>query len=175
MNKCLIYEGVFDPPHIGHQKLLKSAICELKPDIVVVMVATNEAARELSNKPRASLQYIRKLLCEKTFVDLPITVYVEGDNRFIPKFNIDIIKYVMNKYSADRYYYLMGTDRINSISKYHASDEIKRLTIAYYPEIHIESSIRSTMIRKLVKENKNISPYVTPFVESLSTILYKIH
>ena len=34
--KLLFYGGSFDPPHMGHHRLLEAAINEIEPDITLV-------------------------------------------------------------------------------------------------------------------------------------------
>ena len=166
---CIIYEGVFDPPHINHYLLLSSAMKKYDADAIVV-VANDKAARQLSHKPTATSWETRLWWATDAFASLarysPVDIVTPSSERI---FTIDILVDIIalspeyKKYA--NWYYLMGPDR--NIKEYKDHFKIEALTKPIQMRIG-DGSIRSTVIRNNIKNNKPITGMLAPGLDERS-------
>lgn len=154
MKSCIIYEGVFDPPHIGHFWTLQDVKERFSADAIVVP-ATNKAARTLSNKPNVSPHHSRIDWCRTAFSEIA-AVYT---TRKI--YTVDVIRSVLktcSHLSYKEWIYLIGPDR--SISEY--KNHKKILDMVHVHKAKSRFNIRSSEIRTRMIVGKTVTGLLGP-------------
>ena len=122
MKKLLFFGGTFDPPHIEHINMLKSAIGEYKPDKVVVMPTYIPPHKQTvyAASPADRLE-----ACRVAFGDIK---NVEVSDYEIKKqgksYSYLTIAEVKKKYPDYEILFLMGTDMLASFSEWKNPEEI---------------------------------------------------
>lgn len=150
MKSCIIYEGVFDPPHINHFWILQHSKEILCAD-AIIMVSNNKAAYELSNKPNASKLEKRLTWCRLAFKD--VASVMTSDKTF----TVDIISNLLKHNTYDKWYYLIGPDK--NIEEYKDYDKINSMVEV----LKINTiDIRSTSIRQRIRNNQRIDGMLAP-------------
>lgn len=180
--KIIVYEGTFDPPHIGHYWLLQQAIEATKANKAYVVVNSNEGARIGSNKAQISTQHIRYKMCQLTFDQLNIEC-----KKAELIYTYDILNSIDSMYEPGiaKIYWLCGNDwSTGGLEKFKYYKEIKNNYgflfpngLCYYllskvnkeflyDSRAINLNIRSTTIRERIKNNLLITGLVSRDVEN---------
>lgn len=161
-DRCIIYEGVFDPPHIGHFWTLQQAR-EIHDADAIVVPATNKAAKTLSHKPKASPQSTRRYWCISAFSEIA-TVY---NTRLI--YTVDIVRKLISTFkSYKEWIYLIGPDK--DIYEYRCSEEITSMVNLHRADARFD--IRSSEIRDRIKNRKCVTGLLGPNVDEEDLIYY---
>lgn len=152
MSRCIIYEGVFDPPHVGHFWTLQKAKERLHADAVVVPASDN-AAVNLSNKPNASPHALRYAWACQAFSNIAIVYNTDL------VYTVDIVVDVVLKLRHyTKWYYLTGPQK--DLSKYKNSFKIQALADLYTtPQI---MNVRSTDVRYRIRNHDVIDGLLAP-------------
>ena len=154
--KCIIYEGVFDPPNINHYWLLTQTIEKLNADAIVV-VANDISTIKLCNKPNASSENKRLIWSKKAFKDITTNVIISPKDCI---YTVDLIQNIKNNINFSNYkewFYLQGPDR--NINTYKDSKKIKKMVKIISDNV---VDFRSSLIRNRLKENKHINGLLAP-------------
>ena len=154
MSQLIVFEGVFDPPHIGHFWMGQCAIEEFGGHLLICP-ATDESAIKISYKENATPYETRLKMCE---VGFPNAAIFKHNNIY----TIKLIRELKDRFSYTHIILLHGPDWISR--NYNEYDELKeivefkRLTIPWI-------QIRSTKIRKRLAQGQRITGMVLPEVE----------
>lgn len=172
MEKVIVYEGTFDPPHIGHLWLLQ--IAREKADIRRAIVVPNmpSAAQDISKKKKVSGLHDRLAMCQRTFNSTDTKVV-----RPYRKYTYEILDHLAT--NDTRLYWLCGPDMCNlnsfkgapgiwqrhSVILVTAGDILRIWSLKPYTRKDIGRApicwIRSTYIRQRIKEGKTINGLVS--------------
>lgn len=121
-----VFGGAFDPPHLGHLTLVRSAIEALQLDEVRVL-PTGQAwhrARPLTDAVH------RMAMTRLTFSQLP---QARVDDREIrrdgPTYTVDTLAELAAEHPGSQLYLLIGDDQRRSLPGWHRIDQIQRLAI----------------------------------------------
>lgn len=159
---CIIYEGMFDPPHINHYLLLSSAMEKYDADAIVV-VANDKAANQLSRKPNATPWETRLWWAEDAFGGLarysPVDVITTEAAIFTIDILVDLIALSPGYKKYTHWYYLMGPDR--DLREYKDHFKIEALVEPIQMRIG-DPSIRSALIRENIRTQKPITGMLAP-------------
>ena len=113
MNKIL-FGGSFDPIHLGHINMAEQASKQLDADVIFlpskVAVWKNDST-DINHKVNMIELAIRNY--PRFHVDLYEVEKGEEQN-----YSIDTVRYFVNKYPEDTFYYLLGTDHVNAFHKW---------------------------------------------------------
>lgn len=160
MKKC-VFSGTFDPPTMGHKKIIEKCLALFDKVVVAVMVNTDK-------KPLLS-EAERKYLLEKMFA---------GENRIqVVIFEgaaVDLLE------RENTPFYVRGVrntiDFEYENANYFANKKLKNDIITIYiPAEQDDLQISSTLVKNSVKFHKDYSPYVpeeirADFLEMISRI-----
>ena len=115
--RLLVYGGAFDPPHLGHERMLKTAIEQIEPDRVLVMPSQVSPHKRSSVTPFAD----RAAMC-RTFQKLAPRVTVSemenGKNRK-ESYTLKTIKRLRRRYPQHELVFLLGTDMLTTFHQWH--------------------------------------------------------
>ncbi|RXK13416.1 nicotinate (nicotinamide) nucleotide adenylyltransferase [Halarcobacter mediterraneus] len=119
-----IFGGSFDPPHIGHQTIVKKAIKKLDIDLLIIVPAFLNPLKVksfLNAKSRFNL--LKKLFSNKE--NIKVSKYEIKQNR--PVYSIETIKYIKKKYNPSKIYLIIGADNYKNFHLWDSYKEIKEL------------------------------------------------
>lgn len=115
-NKILIYGGAFDPPHLGHARLLETAINYVKPDITFVIPSGVSPHKRRSGTP----YWVRYDMAKRTFLSLSDSVVVSSlESKGRRNYTIQTVKKLIKKYPGSHLYLLIGSDMLASFPTWH--------------------------------------------------------
>lgn len=150
-----IFGGSFDPPHFGHDEVVKSVLKNLNIDkLIIIPTFLNPFKSEFGAPPNLRLQWCRSLwgnLSPKIIV----SDYETSQNRAVA--SIDSVSYFKNKFNASRIYLIIGADQLNSLHKWHRYDELKALVsfvIACRDDIKIDENLQKLDINVKISSSK---------------------
>ncbi len=140
--KIAFYGGSFDPPHIGHDEIVKTALKELDIDKLIIMPTfINPFKNEFSAQPNLRYKWALKLWGKipKVF----ISRFEIMKKRPVP--TIESIENIYKFYVVDKMYLIIGADHLISINKWHKFDklcELVEFVVAPRNEILIPSNLQ---------------------------------
>ncbi len=117
MKTILIYGGAFNPPHLGHERILKSAIDFLSPDLTLVVpsaVSPHKANARVSMQLRAQMCECFKKLSDTVRVSL-----IERAGAHDKSYTLKTLRRVRKKYPDAQLYLLIGSDMLLSFETWH--------------------------------------------------------
>ena len=182
--KILIYGGAFDPPHLGHARLLEEAIKTVSPDLALVIPTGVSPHKRRSGTP----YWIRYDLAKRTFLSLPGNVRISSlESKGRRNYTIQTIRKLQKIYPGAELYLLIGSDMLASFPTWHLYKRIlSRCTVvAGAREEDITDQLRSdaevlkkdggkiilmqfvpveissTELRAMIKDNKDTSEFLT--------------
>ncbi len=119
--KIALFGGSFDPPHIGHIKIIQTSLKELDIDrIFVCPTYLNPFKKEYHAPPQTRLKWLKKLL--KNYQNVSICNYEIKQNRPVP--TIETVLYLYKHFQIEKIYLLIGADNLDSLERW---KDIKRL------------------------------------------------
>lgn len=121
--RILIYGGSFNPPHLGHEDALRSALDALQPDRCIVIPAGLPPHKELS--PGSPTGAERLALCRLAFGGLPHVECSDTELRREGKsYTVDTLREISAAAAGAELYFLIGTDMLESIENWYSFREI---------------------------------------------------
>lgn len=127
MNK-IIFGGAFDPIHLGHLNMARIASKELNADVIFVpspISVWKKASAPIEDKIAMINLSIHGL--SRFSVDL-----FEVESGKSQNYSIDTIRYFINKYPHDTFYYLIGADQVNEFHRWKEAEELSSLAHLIY-------------------------------------------
>ena len=179
MNKVGLYFGTFNPIHVGHLIIANYMVENSDLDEIWMVVTPHNPFKKksslLGNHHRYELVYkatekYPKIKASDIEFKLPQ-----------PNYTAHTLAHISDKYKDKEFCLIMGEDNLKSFHKWknfetilehhqlyvypRVSEELLETSLDQHPKIHkVEApiiQISSTMIRKGIKEGKNIQPMLT--------------
>lgn len=149
-----IFGGSFDPPHVGHQTIVKKVLKKLDIDLLIVVPAyLNPLKVKSFLDAKLRFKLLKKLFSKKKRVI--VSSYEIDKQRAV--YSIETIKYVIEKYKPEKLYLIIGADNYKSFHLWQNHEEIKELvTLVVVTRDGIEQPQKNDGIKKL-KVNIKIS------------------
>ena len=142
-----ILGGTFNPIHLGHIELARTAYRELNLDKVWFMPS--------KNPPHKDNDSIASETDRVNMINLAIQDYdyfevsdIELKREGIT-YTSDTLEYLQEKYSEDTFYFIIGADSLINIEKWHRPDMLFRLTtfvVAVTVPMYLVFSLGETVI-----------------------------
>jgi len=121
-----VFGGAFDPPHLAHVALVRSAIDALQLDEVRVL-PTGQAWHRPGSLTDAAH---RLAMTRLAFAALPKVVVDEREIlRAGPSYTVDTLSEIAAEHPGARLYLLIGDDQRRSLAAWHRIGDIARLAI----------------------------------------------
>lgn len=117
MKKILLYGGAFNPPHLGHERILGSAIDFIKPDVALVMPSPVSPHKE----PAAVPLPVRALMC-RAFKKLGACVKIseiERAGKHDKSYTLKTLRRLRGIYKSADIYLLIGSDMLLTFEEWH--------------------------------------------------------
>jgi nicotinate-nucleotide adenylyltransferase len=119
-----IFGGSFDPPHIGHQTIVKKALKKLDIDLLLIVPAyLNPLKVKSFLDAKTRFKLLKKLFSKKESVKVSS---FEIDMKR-PVYSIETIKFVLKKYKPEKLYLIIGADNYKSFHLWDSFEEIEKL------------------------------------------------
>jgi len=121
-----VFGGAFDPPHLAHVALVRTAIEQLELDQVLVL-PTGQAW----HKTRQLTEAVHRLAMTRlAFAGVPQVVVDDREiRRTGPSYTIDTLTELKNEHPEARLFLLLGDDQRRSLPGWHKIGEIARIAI----------------------------------------------
>ena len=121
-----VFGGAFDPPHLAHLVLVRSALEALQLDEVRVL-PTGQAWHRSGSLTDAAQ---RLAMTRLTFASLPQVVVDDREiRRTGPSYTVDTLSEIAAEQPGAQLYLLIGDDQRRSLPAWHRIGEIARLAI----------------------------------------------
>lgn len=177
MKKIGIFGSAFNPIHIGHLIIIQQAIERLKLDKVLLIPTKNpyhKKVQMLDFDIRCEMALIESLNNDRIEVSLIEKEFEDNS------YTLNLVNLLKEKYSHDKFYFIMGSDSLINFDKWYRSEELKDLIsfivfqrpedkhikdmvdeykkggmdMYYYDDLQIQ--ISSTFIRDSIKNKKSV-------------------
>lgn len=183
--------GSFNPVHNGHIELAQTALDSFDLDKILFLPSGNHPLKDYSDIPSVNIRYelTRKAIASYHNFDIS-RLDMETTEPSYTKF---LLMRLQNVFPHDKFYFIAGSDIISELQKWHDyrwllnniefiiahRPDIDRSTwneLEYLDKLHFMEmepiDISSTMVRKMIKEGKNISALVPLIIEKELISLY---
>ncbi len=108
--KLLFYGGSFDPPHMGHRRLLEAAIAEIRPDITLVIPTGLSPFKDRCSTPFRD----RVRMARLAFSDLGDVRVSTLEGKGWRSYTYKTVRKLLKKYPGRELYMLIGSDMLTS-------------------------------------------------------------
>ena len=155
-----IFGGSFDPPHIGHEEIIKQAIVKLDIEVLfVVPTFLNPFKDQFFAPAKKRLEWVEKLLL--SYPKAKLITYEVDEQRSVS--SIETIKYIKQNYDLNEIYLIIGADNVKSLPKWNSYKELKKLVHfvvatrdglnipSHLQKLQIDVNISSTDLRAAIK------------------------
>ncbi len=159
--KIAVFGGSFDPPHLGHLAIVKEALKVLKIDLLIIVPTyLNPFKKSFAAPPTLRLRWLQKIFLPYKKVHICNFEIHQGR----PTYAIETVEYLKRRYAPAKIYYLIGSDNVASLHKWHNYKKLKKEVefIVFtrrgykvrgkYKVFHIDVPISSTELRAHPKQ-----------------------
>lgn len=147
--KILLFGGTFDPPHIGHMKLLEGAVGAVAPDVVVVAPAGTPPHKAASATPAALRLAMCRCFCPlfQPLVVSDIEVHRQGKS-----YTFETVCSLEAQYPGAEFYLSVGGDMLLSFTTWYHYEELLRQVTLVVQGRHEPDGVLAKAARRLEKE-----------------------
>jgi nicotinate-nucleotide adenylyltransferase len=158
--KIAIFGGSFDPPHKGHELIVKEALKCLDIDkLLVIPTYLNPFKHTFFLEPTLRLTLLQKLFFNEKRVE--ICDYEVRQKKAV--FTIETVKYLKTLYECEKIYLIIGQDNLEKLPKWKGFDELQHCVefvvatrfaskdaqfTGHFKRIEIDVDASSTQIRQ---------------------------
>lgn len=119
-----IFGGSFDPPHIGHEKIVEEALDILDIDkLIIVPTYLNPFKSSFKIEPQKRLQLIQELFVNTKSVE--VSSFEIEQNRSV--YAIETVEYFSKLYKPEKIYFIIGADNLEKLHLWHNYDKLSKL------------------------------------------------
>jgi nicotinate-nucleotide adenylyltransferase len=161
MDTIALFGGSFDPPHIGHEAIVKALLNFKDIEKVIVMPTYLNPFKSSSHAPsRLRLKWLNKIF--DSYEKVEVDNYEVDLEKRVP--SIQSVQYLLNKYK--KVYVVIGADNLSSLTKWTKYNELKKIVTFIVAtrgnidipddmlRINIDELISSTNLREHVEISK---------------------
>lgn len=142
--KIALYGGSFDPPHEGHDAVVKLALREMNIDKLVIMPTFISPFKStFSAPPSLRLKWIKKLW---QGLDDKVVISTWEIDQLAPVPTVRTAQYLLNLYEVSKIDLIIGADHLKSLHKWHEFEKLKSMVnfvIASRDGIEIPKTLES--------------------------------
>jgi len=161
MKSIALFGGSFDPPHIGHEAIVKALLKLDFIDEVVVMPTFLNPFKSKSVAPaKLRLKWLEEIFA--SFKKVQIDSFEVFQDKKVP--SIETVTYLLSKYK--KIYLVIGADNLAHLNEWYKIDELKKLVTFIvatrddlkipqsFIKLNIDENISSIELRKNIVEDK---------------------
>ena len=112
--KLLFYGGSFDPPHLGHRRILEAAVAAVKPDIVYVIPSGISPHKKRSGTPFRD----RVTMCRRAFSGIQNIKISTIEGKGSRSYTFKTVRYLRKRFPGKELFMLIGSDMLTSFTKW---------------------------------------------------------
>ncbi|MCK9371732.1 MAG: nicotinate (nicotinamide) nucleotide adenylyltransferase [Sulfuricurvum sp.] len=136
-----LYGGSFDPPHIGHVRVVEAALIKLPIDKLIIIPAyKNPFKLKVCASASKRLQWLKKLF--KNMPKVEISDFEIRQNRSV--YTIETVEHFRD--AIETLYLIIGADNLEKLPQWHRFEELSSLVV-WVVATRGESPIPDEMIR----------------------------
>ena len=156
-----LFGGSFDPPHIGHEAIVKSLLNLKDIQKVVIMPTFLNPFKTQTHAPSTlRLQWLKDIF--ESYKNVEVSSFEVQQNQKVP--SIVSVKYLLQKYK--KIYLVIGADNLASLDKWNRYEELKSLVTFIviqrdkinipdeFLSIDLDVDVSSTMLRQKMDISK---------------------
>ena len=150
-NKIGILGGTFDPPHIGHLYISKTALKKLRLDAVIWVITKQNP---LKQKPYLSTRTRMKL--SKNITKNQKKIFVKClDDKIKSKNTFDLLNYLKKKNKKIKLFFLIGADNLIKFHRWNKWKKIPKLAkiVVFARTNYSNKALNSIASKKLKKRD----------------------
>lgn len=149
-----LFGGSFDPPHIGHQMIVNTALKELDIDkLFIVPAYLNPFKKSYFAPPKKRYKWVKKLFKDNEKVE--VLDFEIKKERSVP--TIETVKYLYNTYDIDKFYLIIGDDNLKSLHKWKDYEKLKQM-VTFVVVTRYESF---KIFNKIIDKNENFENFIS--------------
>lgn len=165
MKTIALFGGSFDPPHIGHEAIVRALLNFKEIEKVVIMPTFLNPFKSSSHAPaELRLKWLHNIF--DSYERVKINSYEVDSQKKTP--TIESVKYLLTKYK--KIYLVIGADNLATLTKWTKYAELKELVTFIVCtrdgvdisdnmlQIKIDESVSSTDLRKHMEISKLATP-----------------
>lgn len=119
--KIALFGGSFDPPHNGHNAIVKTALKELDIDKIII-IPTFISPFKISFKADENKRFEWVKIIWGNLEKVEISDYELLQKRPVP--SIETVEFFEKKYKCNKIYFIIGADHLEKLSSWHRYDEL---------------------------------------------------
>jgi len=156
-----LFGGSFDPPHIGHESIVKEILKLKMVDKVVIMPTYLNPFKSKFYAPSSlRLKWLQDIFM--LYENVEVDSYEINLKRKVP--TIESVHHLLKKYQ--KIYLIIGADNLKSLSQWNHYDELKNLVTfivatrddikipTNFIKLKVEENISSTSLRRYIDKSK---------------------
>lgn len=136
-----LYGGSFDPPHIGHVRVVEAALAKLPIDKLIIIPAYKNPFKQKVCAPASKrLQWLKKLF--KNMPKVEISDFEIRQNRSV--YTIETVEHFRD--AIETIYLIIGADNLEKLPQWHRYEDLNALVV-WVVATRGESPVPKEMIR----------------------------
>ncbi len=158
--RIAVFGGAFDPPHLGHQQLVKYVLSSGVVDAVWLMPNFESTWKKTVAKPEDRLKMCQILTSEfpqESVKVSPLEIEMAGKS-----YTLATVKELKKRYPDTNFYWLIGSELVETLPKWEKAEGLfKEINFLVFPRTRLSS----TEIRKRIEDGLPITGLVPKDVE----------
>ena len=123
MQTIAVFGGSFDPPHLGHLKVIQTIFNSLEVErLFIVPAFLNPFKSQSLFSPKKRLEWIKILVQDLT---LPITLLDFEIQQNKPTPTYETINFIQQTYKPKKIYLIIGADNLENLPKWYHYEKLK--------------------------------------------------
>ncbi len=119
-----LFGGSFDPPHIGHEQIVKKIINKIKIDkLFIVPTYINPFKEKFYADQNIRYKWLKTIF--KNYKKVSILDYETKQNRAVA--TIETVKYLKKLYNIKNFYLIIGADNLKDLHKWKNFNQLNKL------------------------------------------------
>ena len=119
-----VFGGSFDPPHIGHEKIVYEVLNHLSLDKIIIVPTFLNPFKSYSHfTPRTRYNLLNKLFSDTKKIEVSDFEI----NKTVASKTLDTIKHIINIYKPNNLYLIIGADNLKTLHLWHNFEKLKDL------------------------------------------------
>ena len=121
-----VFGGSFDPPHIGHEKIVYEVLHHLNIDkLIIVPTFLNPFKSHFHFSPKIRYELLNQLFADNKKIEISDFEI----NKNSSSKTIDTINHLKNIYKPNKLYLIIGADNVKMLHLWDSFEELKDLVI----------------------------------------------
>jgi len=161
METIALFGGSFDPPHLGHEAVIKALIKHKEIDNIIIMPTFLNPFKESSFAPaKLRLRWLQEIFT--SYKKVSVSSFEVDKSKATP--TIETVNHLLKSY--DKVYVVIGADNLESLQKWHHYNVLQSLVTFIvasrenreipkeFLQLIVDVNISSTQLRQKLEKSK---------------------